>query len=328
MATPLPQTDFSYERDVAPYAGRFFGQMQQDTRLSPAARQRLQSGLLSGVTAIETQRMKLQEERDQSVLRRLQMENSMLELEENRSKLERRKQLLQNSSNLNSEIDSIVRSNESPLTRKQKLADLQYKYGDLIGLDPMIGNKFKVADETIIIPKTTKENLTTTQAIEAAKNKVDPRIIDAVQQGLAPATLIGDAIAENVEAERLKKEKDEQVAKDLAANKQRRIQLIDTPLEFAKPRDTGEDDIFDSTGKPIGTRRWLKPESTSIANQIILMGTEEERKAYEKATNDDEARYRIIEGIKLREQRSLLQGRSLGGMGAQKKVSAAGLVNP
>lgn len=327
MATPLPQTDFSYERDVAPYAGRFFGQMQQDTRLSPAARQRLQSGLLSGVTAIESQRMKLQEERDQSVLRRLQMENSMLELEENRSKLERRKQLLQESNNLNSQIDSIVRSNESPLTRKQKLADLQYQYSDLISVDPAIGTKFRAADETIIIPKTTKENLTTTQAIEAAKNKVDPMIIDAVRQGADP-TLIGDAIAENVEAERLKKEKDEQVAKDLAASKQRRIQLIDTPLEFEKPRETGEDDIFDSTGKLIGTRRWLKPESTNIANQLILLGTDEERKAFEKATNDDEARYRIIEGIKLREQRSLLQGGLPGGMGAQKKVSAAGLVNP
>lgn len=306
------ESDFSYERDVAPYAGRFFGQIQQDTRLSPAARQRLQSGLLSGVSAIESQRMKLQEERDQSVMRRLQAERSMLEMEELRSKNARRQSLLQQGSTLDSELDSVVRSAEDAATRKQKLADLQYKYADLASLDPAIARKFDIADQAIPKPKEYTGKLTAGQQMEAAAKYIDPNLIAAVDAGAEDPAVLGYAMAQAEQKEKSNLAKLEESKKLASENKAYRERLLEKEIKFADPRDTGEDNIMDAEGRIVGTRRWLTDESQIAAKQIAMLGTPEEQAAFNAAVNDDNARYRIVQDIRIRELQKRLSNSKAG----------------
>ena len=81
-----PTQDFSFERDIQGYASNYFDTIGNDPRLSPQRKAQLQGTLLGGVEDIQNQRLKLQEERDNGMMRTLKMQGYQSDLEDARAK--------------------------------------------------------------------------------------------------------------------------------------------------------------------------------------------------------------------------------------------------
>lgn len=281
---PAPTTDFSFDRDVAPYASKFFDRIDASSTLSHGAKMHLQGTLLGGVEDIQAQRMKLQEERDQGRQRKLAYESGAFALENARADRSRAEQQESRRAGVSGIAKGILDSADDPETKRQKLARTALDYAD----DKHALETFDIA--TKALPKEREGGFTPNQIATLTSklgNKVHPDDLPGV---LGNPVLLGQALAAVA-----KDEEDTKEAKKLADDKsnegkQRKLELAKMPLKFAK----------DESGEESG---WLEDSSTAIATKVVdALGTPQEKVRFAKlkTAGSDRERAMMAELIQLR----------------------------
>jgi hypothetical protein len=301
---PAAPTDFSFDRDIAPHANRFFNEIDASSTLSHGAKMRLQGSLLGGVAGIETQRLKLQEERDQGRMRKLQYEDSSMALEQARAERARREQSEARRAGVSGIAKGILDGDGDTETKRQALARTAMDYTD----DKDAQNVFGMAERAL--PTKSKEEYTAMQVADLASKmagKVDPELIPMLMQN--PAALGG--VLGTIAQGELERERDRKLAEDKTE------QFYDPKKsdEFG-PNDLDKNNksrVHDEQGKP----RWMDDESTATARRIIqsLDGTPEEIEEFEKLGKDsksDRERHRLAENVRLRYQLARARGAATG----------------
>ena len=280
-----PTADFSFDRDIAPHASRYFNRVDANPNLSHEAKMRLQGSMLGGVEGIEAQRMKLQEERDQGRARKLDYESSAYRLEQARADRTRLEQMEARRAGLNLTAKSILDGPDDPETKRQTLARTALDYAD----DPDALKVFSIAQDAL--PKEKEDSLISNSNALAL-------ILDGIpQEEIAYAKKTGDysrvgklsrdlKVQHEATVEVKKLEKlDEKDAKT------RKLELAKMPLKFAKDEATGEES------------GWLEDSSTAVATKVVeALGTpaEKARFAKLKAADSDRERALLVELIQLR----------------------------
>lgn len=301
----MPATaEFSYDKDVLPYAGRMFDRIGSDRNMTTEQVSRLQSGLLGGVEGIEAQRLKLQEERDMGRKRKLDYEGDVFALEEARARRTRIEQMEQRRAGVTATAKSILDSTDNPETKRQMLARTALDYAD----DREALQTFDIAASAL--PKEKTGGFTPNQiAGLTAKlgNKVAPEDLPFV---LSNPVLLGQALAavakdedDTKEAKRLAEDQSDQAQKA-------KLELAKMPLKFAKDESGGESE-------------WLEDGSTAVAAKVVeALGTpaEKERFAKLKTAASDRERALMVELIQLRHRFDT--EKVGGGMGLKEKASA------
>jgi len=274
----MPTTDFSYDRDVAPHLSRFFGRVAADPRLSPESQLRLQTEVLSGVNAIEDQRLKLQQQRDQGVLARQRMEMGLLQMDDTRRQIREREARAAKAAQASTEIRSVLGdSTLTPTQKKQRLAESAVGY--MTDADTNVRDQFGVAMKAL--PEDEEEQFTPSQLIEMGASNVPPEVIAS-----GDPTLIGRYMGQAAEAAREQKLKERVMLKQLEGDEQERKRVLTAPMRYADPDDEG--------------RVYLKDESQVAAKLLVQKyGTPEEREAF-AAQQDDRERARIAMEIQIR----------------------------
>lgn len=283
-----PTADFSFDRDIAPYAGKYFDRIAADRSMSHEQKMRLQGNLLGGVEAIEAQRLKLQEERDMGRKRKLDYEYDTFRLEDARAartRLERDGAQVIGAHTL---VKGILASPDDPYTKAQKLAEAELEHAPISAANRDVGQVFNIARAAI--PKTSSANFTPHQiASMTAKlgNRVHPDDLPAV---LSDPVLLGQALAEVAKDEEAaieaKKLADDQSKEAKAA----KLELAKMPLKFAKDIRGDESD-------------WLEDSSTAVATKVVeVLGTPEEKARFAKlkTASSDRERALMVELIQLR----------------------------
>jgi hypothetical protein len=281
LAQPADQ-EFSYERDVQPYEARYFDRVSADPGLTEQARTRLQGSLLKDSTDIETQRMKLQEERDQSAMKKLQYTNGLSELEDARL---RRKRIQDNDaalSGVQGAVQGIINSDGSPDDKRMALAGFQLNHGAAIAANPNAAEIVRIGHAAI--PPGKEPALTTAQAISSALQGEDP-------------ALLAEAIKNNdfsgVAARARHRELDKAAAKEgqflrhqeVAEARSAKDKLANESLKFVKDEGNMETDYLtdESTIKATGIVHALAETPEEIQHYQKLMtnkASDRERKNY------------------------------------------------
>lgn len=278
-----PATDFSFERDIAPHASRFFDRLGSDPNLPFADKMRLQGELLGGVAGIESQRLKLQEERDQGRARKLQYEDSAMRLEEARAERARREQSEARRAGVTATAKGILDSDADPETKRQALARTALDYAD----DKDALNTFGIASDAL--PK--ESGFTPSQIAsmtERLGDEVSPEDLPLV---LGNPTLLGNVlgrIAKKAEAAKEARKLAEDKSDEAKAQK---LELAKMPLKFQKPEVEGDEPT------------WLEDSSTAVATKVVeALGTAEEQQRFMKlkTAGSDRERAMLVELIQLR----------------------------
>jgi hypothetical protein len=281
-----PTADFSFERDVQPYAGRFFDKVGADPTLSHEAKMRLQGSLLGGVAGIESQRLKLQEEREQGRARKLDYESSAFRLEEARAARTRAEQMEARRGTVTATAKSILDSADDPETKRQMLARTALDFAD----DREALNTFGIAADAL--PKESAGSGFTPHQIAS----MTERLGDEVSPEDLPVVLGNPALLGNVLGRIAKKEEAAKEAKRLAEDqsdeaKTRKLELAKMPLKFRKPELDGDEPL------------WLEDSSTAVATKVVeALGTPEEKQRFAKlkTASSDRERAMMVELIQLR----------------------------
>ena len=293
---PLAATaEFSFERDIAPYASRFFDEIGS-SEMSTSAKQKLQGSLLGGISDIESQRLKLQEERDQGRERNLSYERGVLALEEARASRSRIEQQNREVGDVQSLVRGIVDSEDTPDVKTQKLARTQLELGDRVLANPALGHLFKFGHDAI--PKPDKplisnaEMVTNTlkgvpwEEMVHAKNTGDFSRVQAIIRGLE-------------DEEFTRREALTEKRASAAEERQTRTKLLDHDLSLA--RGTEEDSKAESP--------WMKAGDTEIAYALHKQfGTPQEMKRFDELKGADSDRERLATArmIQAREKLKIL----------------------
>lgn len=303
---PTAPPEFSYDRDIAPQASRFFDEIGADTTLSHEAKMRLQGSLLGGVQGIESQRLKLQEERDQGRARKLDYEASSMRLEEARAARARAEQQEARRAGVTATAKSILGSEADDDTKRQMLA---LSALDHAGDDDAV-KTFGLAEK--VLPETPKSAISPAERYSAALKGIPQETIDdALRTGNLDLIAVAAADVEaqkdaEAEAKRLRHARGDDADR-------LKLELAKAPLKFQK------DEMKGDTG-------WLEPESTQKATAIVLaLGTPAEQARFDalKGADSDHARADLIEKIQLREQLRVAQ--ATGGDGRKSAASVTGL---
>lgn len=286
-----PSTDFSYEANVAPYsrssANRFFGEIGADPNLRAADKAQLQGTLLQGVTDIATQREKLQQEAQQSVMGRLRIQEAESALEESRLRRQRIAQAEADDNDLAGQINGVVYADASPEERQQALADLELQHSGKLAYNPILKQRFNAAKGAI--PKSPKAMFTPDKMVDLY-SKLPPEIA-----GSGDPALIGQSLAIVGQAEEQHKAALAEMKADTAESRRLRHALLTVDPKFEKDETTGEE-------------RWL---DTGVHNQFKLLmeieGTPEEQKKF-NAEQDDKKRAIMAQQVQLRARRAAVAG--------------------
>lgn len=292
-----PTQEFSYERDISPYASNFFNTIGNDSRLSPERKAQLQGTLLGGVQDIEAQRLKLQEERDKGQLRTLQFQSYQSDLEDARAKRIRMQQETESLNGVKGTVDSIIGNPDyTPEEKRQLLAKAEMEH-PLAG-DTTLGRMFNLGRE--MLPKDEGGKFTPTQTatyISRLAGKVAPEdLAIALQDETTLGVLLAQADAMEKEDEEVSKLRER---KDADARAIKRGMML-KDLKYAK----------DEMGTPT---TWLDEDSTRDAEMIVkALGNPEEQKQFDelRTAPSDEARYELVRSIQRRELDTRLGGKS------------------
>lgn len=285
--------NFSFEKDVAPYASKFFDRIGSAEGLTDQARSRLQGSLLGGMEGIQNQRLKLQEERDQGRMRSLQYATGVEALEDARAKRARIEQQQGEVGGFHDAINDIANSDGDARTKQQQLAALAIANADKIALNPDVKDVFDIAGKALAPDKPT---ITPAERLSAAMGGVSQDALNRAAGGdysqvSFETGQLKEAKEANAEAKRSK-------AADASEQRTTNHRLALEPIEFDKDADKND-------------TKWLKPESTQRAAAIVYgMGTPAEQAKFEKlkTASDDSERAHLAQSIQLRHLRQITQG--------------------
>lgn len=285
-------TDFSFDRDIAPYASRFFGEVSADPGLTEQARARVQGTLLGGVQDIQKQRLELQKEKDDADYRRLRYAEGLGSLEESRLRRKRIEESAGQVTGAAALAKSIVDSNDDPMTKAQRLAAAELENAGISATNPDVGQVFNIAKSAI--PLGPKPLVSNAQRISLALKGVPAEIIASGDPDLiAAAAEKHAAFEEGMQAERQRLTAQSKEAEEA------RDKLLDADFKFAQDEATKE---------PTG---WLEDDSTMKAALLVdVYGTPEEKKQFEllKDADSDQGRVELARNIQMRQLREKLRG--------------------
>ncbi len=283
---PATPTDFSYDRDIAPATSRFFNRVEANPNLTHAAKMRLQSSTLGGVEAIETQRLKLQAERDEGRARQLKYEGSVMALEEARAARTRAEQSEARRGAVTATAKSILDGDGDAETKRQRLARTALDYAD----DKDALETFNLAAGAL--PKESAGSGFTPSQIagftERLGDEVSPEDLPKI---LGNPALLGKELGRIAEKETAAKEAQKLKEDQSDQAKAQKLELAKMPLKFQKGEVPGEESD------------WLEDSSTAVATKVVeALGTPEERQRFTKlkTAGSDRERAMMVELIQLR----------------------------
>lgn len=283
---PAAPTDFSFDRDVAPYAGKFFNEIDASSTLSHGAKMRLQGALLGGVAGIETQRLKLQEERDQGRMRKLQYESSSMALEDARASRARAEQSEARRAGITATARGILDGDGDAETKRQALARTALDFAD----DKDAQSVFGLAEKAL--PKEKESHGLTPNQVADFTSRIGEYVSpEDLPNVLGNPMLLGQVLGK-VGAEELKKKEAKKLAEDKTEKgAAQKLELAKMPLKFQKGEAPGEESD------------WLEDSSTAVATKVVeALGTPEERQRFTKlkSAGSDRERAMLVELIQLR----------------------------
>ena len=284
------ETSF-YDTNIAPAFPRFFGEIQANRDLSPQAKERLQTQVFAGASDINDQRMKLQQDRQNSALNQMRLEQSRLAMEEDAMRRERLRRETERVTDLDTRIKEVVGGEGDPLTKSQKLAELELEFGDLSASSPDVSRRFGIARNAL--PLAPKPFFSPSQQIEQAAKGVPPEVI-ASGDPIAIGQWMGASAERDAEIQR----RAEEAKSQAAASKTVLMGMLTEDLEFQKGElDTGNTYLTDAAH----ARAKFFVES---------FGTEEEKAAFDaaKSPTDDRPRAAIAERIRVRRLGEIARG--------------------
>lgn len=279
-------TDFSFEKDVAPYASKYFTKLSADPNLTGGQKRELQGMLLNGVDEIRQQQAKIQEDRMQGRMRDLQYATGVSALEEARAKRARMERASGKVADTQGVVQSIISGADSPEEKRRKLNEFKVANASMFALNPDAKQVLEIGESAL--PKATS-GLTPSQAAKLIADGMDPDIAmsgDPVLIGQVAGALAQDEEIRK-EAKRLSDDKSEQA-------RQMKLRLAQESLKFAKDETTGTES------------EWLEPESTNKAKLIVSALAPEELERFNKITSDRE-RATLVNNIQLRAQLDMLK---------------------
>jgi hypothetical protein len=279
------ETDFSYEQDIAPYASKFFGEVQQSRSLSPQAKQRLQDQVFTGTVELAKLKNDLVQDKDEQVLRRQRIEAGSLDLEEARVRRDMRQRNMAGAGNANMELDALVSANVDPTTKKQAYAEWGFKNAGLLAADPDLAAKYRLGGSAI--PDPPKSMFTVQDQINMFK-QLPPEVAQYVLETGDVATL-GQALGaieqteqQAKEIQRLRRSEDAQSNRILTG-------ILGKPLKTREPLPDEDENALA-----------LDEESLVNAKVIVRsLGSPEEQQAFQAA--DDRSKLTMVNEIRARE---------------------------
>jgi len=284
----MPATqEFSFEKNVAPYASKYFDRVSADPNLTGGQKRELQGMLLNGVDEIRQQQVKLQETAMRGRMRDLQYAGGISALEEARARRARMEAATGEVADAQSVVQSIVSSTDSPEEKRRKLGEYKVANAGRLALNPDAGQVFAIGES--VLPKTASE-FTPSQVARFAAQKVPAEVLATGDPMLVGqwAAQIADQEEMDKEARKLREDKSEQAA-------QMKLKLAQESLKFAKDETTGTES------------EWLEPDSTNKARLIVSALAPDALERFEKMGSDRE-RATFVNNIQLREQINALRG--------------------
>ena len=288
--TPIaPTTDFSFEKNVAPYASKYFDRVSADPNLTGGQKRELQGMLLNGVDEIRQQQAKLQDTAMKGRMRDLQYATGVSALEEARARRARMEQASGEVAGAQNVVQSIMNSTDSPEEKRRKLGEFKVAKAAALALNPDAKQVFEIGESAL--PKE-ESKMTASQIARFAAQRVPAEVI-----ATGDPMLIGDVAAQIAEQDKVAEE-----AKKLREDKsekamQMKLRLAQESLKFAKDETTGTESD------------WLEPESTNKARLIVSALALDDLERFEKITSDRE-RATFVNNIQLREQLNAIRGGS------------------
>jgi hypothetical protein len=288
--------EFSYDRDIGGYASKYFDSIDANTRLSHERKAQLQGTLLGGVEDIQNQRLKMQKEKDEGVLRSLDVRKTQSDLEDARARRIQMQKDTEAIGGAKERVNSILGdASMSPEQKRQLLAQEELNH-PLAG-DQNLSRVFNLGREAL--PKEKEQMFTPSQQVEfLAKVANSARPEDAIAALRDPAAMAQLRAAAEAQEKEDKEANDLRGRKDAEAHEIRKGMML-KDLKFAK----------DETDAPTS---WLDDESTRDAEMIVLaLGTPEEQKAFSdlKDAPSDEPRADLVRSIQRRELEARLNGK-------------------
>ena len=289
-----PTQEFSYERDISPYASKFFDTLGNDPRLSPERKAQLQGMLLGGVEDIQAQRAKMQEEKDKGVLRSLDVRKTQSDLEDARARRIQMQRDTEAIGGAKARVNSILGDAAMSSEQKRQLLAQEELNHPLAG-DQTLGKVFNLGREAL--PKEQEQMFTPSQQVDflskVAKSGRAEDVIAALQDPIQMGVMLAAAEAQ---------EKEDKEADDLQGRKDAEAQEIRkgmtrTRLKFA------EDDAGMVTGK-------LDDDSARNAELVVRALAPDKMKDFAalKQAGDDKAIVQFVESIQDSKLDEILSG--------------------
>lgn len=172
-----PATDFNPSRDIDPMAGRFFGELSSARGISGRDRMRLQGQMLQGITDIETQRLKLDQERQRSIINDIRIKESQYLLEETRRKHIAAREAAQRRDGVVSGVKDIMTADLTPGERHAALNTYELDHLGELTTDPELRRAFDISRSHI--PEPRESQFSATQRMEMARSGIPPEVIDS-----------------------------------------------------------------------------------------------------------------------------------------------------
>ena len=290
----MPAKEFSFEQDIAPHASNFFREIGRDRNLTTSARQQLQGELLGGVMDIESQRLKLQGERDRGRINKLRIAEGVGAMEDARARRIREENSRSDALSLKNQLQELNASDLTDEEKRDQLTGLEINHSG--NPDSSVGRLLGTYRSSL--PR--REAFTATQKAEFAARGVsaetiatgDPMAIGQEVRAVAEDTAGRDRFLRDAQ------KKEDARTKDI---REARKHLLTGEMEMAPVviRKEGQASYVDEDSEPI----WMTDESTVFAAEVVKnLGTEEEKAQFKKLRNspNDFARMNLIHRIQNR----------------------------
>lgn len=275
--------DFDYQRDIAPSLSRFFGEIRRDPRLSPQSVERLQSTVLRDSNEIEAQRMKLQEERDQSLLRNLSARQTMLHLDEFRRRQREEERQAEEASQAAASIRATVGTDEPDAIKRAKLRDLTLSSLGTAVTNPNVARMLDLANGAF--PQD-KDPFTPAQYVQMGMEGVPPEVL-----ATGDPLVIGQYAGAVAEQRRRRTLLEKQMMDKAEKDESYQLRILDAPIKFARPAE----------GADPAAPKSLDEESAVNARIVVLKWGTPEEKAEFDASKDDVLRAKIANDVRIRQ---------------------------
>lgn len=319
-AAPVAQDEqpITYERDIAPGAGRLFDEIGADQSLTPRERMDMQSKLLQGVGDINRRRDELARVRDDSMIRKMRMERESMSLDAARNQRAQQTAAAERMAGLGAKLQETLKL--PPAERAAAIAEIEAQNFDLLGSSYTASQRFESvkrtammgAGETLAPPvfKTAKEEME--YLAEYGDSEIGRAAYIAAKQG--DITGAGSLMALD-RTSREERKTAEQEAKEQVAI---RNQMIDDAarLKFTTDADIDNWEADQASKAGVQPRRlWMKPETHEEARRVVFnLGTPEDLREWEEAEDDlrsrDTLRAKIANNVILRAQNERLKMQS------------------